>query len=65
MAGSISVSKSPFPPPAKLTKLHEKVTLTKVVNDKGLDEYKISCVGYTTCVFTLKIKMIFKVKYVG
>ena len=30
-------------PPAKLTKLHEQVTLTKVVNDKGLNEYKISC----------------------
>jgi hypothetical protein len=30
-------------PPAKLTKLHEQVTLTRVVNDKGLNEYKISC----------------------
>jgi hypothetical protein len=30
-------------PPVKLKKLHEQVTLTRVVNDKGLDEYKISC----------------------
>jgi hypothetical protein len=30
-------------PPAQLKKLHEQVTLTRVVNDKGLDEYKISC----------------------